>query len=118
MKHSDSLPQYRDTLLEVLQRVEVLRVRSAAVEPARVEASFPPADLCVDVSVSGDDWILVAECKNVGHPGTVRTALLQLQSYLGALPGRTKRYGVFAAPFVSPASADLCRDAGMGYVDL
>ena len=47
----------------------------------------------------------------------LRAAALQLNDILSRLPG-SSMYGVVLAPFISERSADVCREAGVGYVDL
>jgi hypothetical protein len=61
---------------------------------------------------------LVVEEKRLGQPREVRSAVLQLESYLKHLPGNAPRYGVLLAPFISEESAKICTDAGIGYADL
>jgi hypothetical protein len=48
----------------------------------------------------------------------VRSAALQLESYLKHLPKDTPHYGVLLAPFISEESAKICAQAGIGYADL
>ncbi len=59
-------------------------------------------------------WLLV-EVKNTGEPRFARAAANQLLRYQDALPGS---YGIFIAPWISPAAAQICKEAGVGYVDL
>lgn len=118
MKEKDLQPRCRDTLLTLLGRVEALSIRSVK-EDCRIQVrTGAQADLCLTVSAAGEDWDLIVECKQVGHPGTVRTALLQLRNYLELLPGAGPRYGILMAPFLSQESARLCEEARVGYLDL
>ncbi|MEK7668550.1 MAG: type IV toxin-antitoxin system AbiEi family antitoxin [Gemmatimonadota bacterium] len=75
------------------------------------------ADILVRLRVAGQSWRLVAEVKREGHPKQVRMAALQLNDIMSRLPGSAV-YGVVLAPFISERSADACREAGVGYVDL
>lgn len=59
-------------------------------------------------------WLLV-EVRSIGEPRFARDAANQLLRYQEALP---RSYGVFIAPWISPAAAQICREAGVGYVDL
>jgi hypothetical protein len=114
----DLYPHSRDALLQVLGRVEPLRI--ASVDGQRLVKAPPHArpDLIVDAHIGGEDWLLLIECKAVAHPQSVRSALFQLKSYLEGLPGPEHRYGILMAPFLSRASAKLCEEAGVGYIDL
>lgn len=56
------------------------------------------------------------ETKTHGQPRYTREAVNQL---LVALDGFGENaYGVFIAPYISPASADICKENNIGYVDL
>ena len=63
-------------------------------------------------------WTLVVEERRLGQPREVRTAVLQLESYLKQLPKDVPHYGLLLAPFVSEESAKICTEAGIGYADL
>ncbi len=64
---------------------------------------------------SAKNWELHIEVKGSGHPKQASQAIYALKR--AALPGR-KIYGVFAAPYISPESAKLCLEEGIGYLDL
>lgn len=55
------------------------------------------------------------EIKSNGEPRVARDAVNQLLRLQGGARGS---YGVFVAPWISAAAARICREAGMGYVDL
>jgi Transcriptional regulator, AbiEi antitoxin, Type IV TA system len=60
--------------------------------------------------------VLVAEVKGASSPRLVREVVVpQLRRYRAAIPGS---YGVFIAPYISPAVAAICERAGFGYMDL
>ena len=61
-----------------------------------------------------DLWVL-AEVKSTGEPRLARDAVNQILRDQTGFPGA---YGVFIAPWVSPRAAEICREAGIGYVDL
>lgn len=58
---------------------------------------------------------LLVEVKNSGEPRFARDAVNQLLRFQRASPSA---YGVLIAPWISPAAALICQEAGMGYVDL
>ncbi len=62
-----------------------------------------------------DEWVVVLEARQSGQPRLAREAA-------NAIPRWTSRYpnaiGVFAAPYVSPAAADILGRENIGYVDL
>jgi hypothetical protein len=77
------------------------------------------ADYVGDLRVHEKPVRLVVQWKSQGHPQRVREAAGQLHYYLSHLKrGKEAAYGVLAAPFISEASAKICAEAGIGYVDL
>jgi hypothetical protein len=79
-----------------------------------------------DISTLGPDLLLylkrpegsktlIFEIKNNGQPREARITIHQIQSQLKNFPNA---YGVMVAPFVSDQAAEICREAGIGYMDL
>ena len=73
-------------------------------------------DLLARVKVSGRQHALVCGVGASGQPRHVRVALLQLRDYVAnqakdAVP-------VFIAPYLSPEAQALCREQGVGYLDM
>ena len=59
--------------------------------------------------------ILLLETMKSAPPRIVRDCISRLQDTAGKT---SKIYSIICAPFLSPASRELCRDNGMGYMDL
>jgi hypothetical protein len=74
-------------------------------------------DLAAQLDIAGQTWQLVVECKREAQPRQLREAILQLTDYLARMPGR-KKYAIVVAPFMSERSADTCREAEIGFLDL
>ena len=75
------------------------------------------ADLVVELDILGKTKTLVFEAKGNGQPKQARQAVEQLRRMV--VNAQTKNpYPVFAAPYVSNASAAICRESGVGYADL
>ncbi len=73
------------------------------------------ADLAVDVRTpSGRKQTLCIGVSGSSAPGRIHAALQQLKASRRPTAG----YPVLAARFLSPRSRELCREAGIGYVDL
>lgn len=118
LKGHDFQKQIEQLLRELLGRVPSLKLESFKRE-ARVSSVFPLlADGLAKVKTGNRNWTLLVEAKQTGQPREVRSAILHLESYLKQLPGKSPRYGVLVAPFISEESAKLCLDAGIGYADL
>ena len=80
------------------------------------------ADLLARVRVKGDSaWVLVVEVKANGQPRWARSAAERLTALIQAGDGERKagnHYGVFVAPYISDAAAEVLRERGVGYLDL
>jgi hypothetical protein len=72
-------------------------------------------DLVAKVKLPDGEKLIIIECKTVGEPRIARNAVNQLLRYLDKHP---QAYAVFAAPYISPKSAQICNDEGIGHVDL
>lgn len=121
VKERDLEPQFLAVLRGLLTRVPFLRLdflRIGRSLPGSGRHSSQLTDFTAKVQAGTRMWTLMAEAKNNGQPQVVRTALLHLQHALSRLPPKTPRYGIVLAPFISPESARLCTEAGMGYADL
>ena len=79
-----------------------------------------------DVSTLGPDLLVylkrpegsktvIFEIKNNGQPREARITIHQIQQQLKNFPNA---YGVMVAPFVSNQVAEICQEAGIGYMDL
>ncbi|MEO7715425.1 MAG: type IV toxin-antitoxin system AbiEi family antitoxin [Capsulimonas sp.] len=58
---------------------------------------------------------VIAEVKKSGEPKFAREAFYQLERYRREIPGAAP---AFIAPYISPQTAQLCRDEKIGYMDL
>lgn len=77
---------------------------------------FYQPDLVFAVDNAGDPerW-LVCEYKSSGQPRLARSAVDKLLRCVQDIP---QAYPVFIAPYISPNSAEICREQGVGYIDL
>jgi hypothetical protein len=58
---------------------------------------------------------LLVECKSVGEPRYLAQAIIPLMLAVRSTP---QSYPVVVAPYIGPEGQRLCREAGVGYVDL
>ena len=72
------------------------------------------ADLLVSFRKQNDRKTLLVEIGSSGQPRPARAAVNSLRTLQLHRPGT---YGVFVAPYVSNASARICMDNGIGYMD-
>lgn len=67
------------------------------------------------VQGEGFKQIVCLEIKTLGTPKSTREAVNLL---VRRIQNEPETYGVFVAPYISPRSAAICKESGIGYVDL
>lgn len=72
-------------------------------------------DFTVSLKLDSSDVTILVEAKNSGQPRLARDAVNQLLRFRSERPDA---YPVFLAPYISPASGNICKEAGAGYIDL
>jgi len=102
-----------EALRELLEQVSAIESMDIACEPAGLDRGV---DILAHINVAGHRHTLACEVKASGQPRHVRMALLQLRDYVthrgdGATP-------LFIAPYLSPEAQALCREQGIGFLDL
>ena len=82
-----------------------------------IETLIGPGNPDYRVSIQGNtfDQVMILEMKTLGTPKNIREAVNLLSLYQSSEPSC---YGVVLAPFISPGSAEICKQAGVGYLDL
>lgn len=98
------------SLLEQVPAIRLLDIRHEVPGPAQ------EADIVATLNVSGRRHILVCEVKSTGQPRHVRMGLLQLRNYMAY--NAQDATPVFIAPYLSPDAQALCREQGVGFLDL
>ncbi|WP_293947632.1 type IV toxin-antitoxin system AbiEi family antitoxin [Sneathiella sp.] len=73
-------------------------------------------DIRVRLRAFNHPHTLVCEVKANGQPRHVRSAVLQLRNYVAHVEGNATP--IFVAPYLSPDSQELCREHGVGFMDL
>lgn len=93
-------------------------VPSVEIERLELEPDTPDRgiDILVRVNTFGRRHVLVCEVKSSGQPRHVRFAVLQLGHAIRRL--REDATPVFIEPFLSSESQALCREEGVGFLDL
>lgn len=106
-------------LRELLKPVTFVSFDTERKEPAYAEGNWRP-DFSIEIRADGEAWALICEVKADGQPRYVRSAALQLRDYVQrfASTAHGRAYPVVVAPFISPASAEICKEVGVGFADL
>jgi Transcriptional regulator, AbiEi antitoxin, Type IV TA system len=99
-------------LNQILGDVPFVRLRSVSQEPTAPDTGF---DLSFDVTANGTRWKLLIEVKSSGEPRIARGAI---QRILATAPKAEGRYGVLAAPYIGEQTQKICKQAGVGFIDL
>lgn len=96
----------------------IAQVPAIKLEDLQVEARVDDrnVDFLLHINVAGEPRLLVCECKSSGQPRNVRAALLQLRNYAAHLGDGA--FPIFVAPYLSPEAQAVCRDNGVGFLDL
>ena len=103
----------RDALRSLLSKVPILEIKSLK--------SMPPSkgwtpDFIIEINASGKSRPLVCEVKANGQPRFINAAILQLRDYVSEQ--RPEATPIVVAPYLSPVARQLCREKGVGYLDL
>lgn len=94
-----------------LAKVPFLKIRDIERESAQ-EAARP--DFLITLEVPAGTQTFVVEVKNAGQPRVAREAVNQLLRFSQAFP---QAFPVFIGPYISPKAAEICEQAGVGYID-
>jgi hypothetical protein len=104
---------YSIRLLDLLKEVPTVRLDVTRKKRGQLRQAQPGFSL--ELFAGKERWRLVGEVKSNGEPRMIRGAIQQLQSNLSTLP---RAYGLIAAPYIGARSQEICKEAGVGYLDL
>ncbi|WP_022674359.1 type IV toxin-antitoxin system AbiEi family antitoxin [Novosphingopyxis baekryungensis] len=100
-------------------RLRALLQQMDSVRDINVAHEVMSADMGIDLVVSfrrgKSRHKLLVEVKANAEPARVRNAIWQLHS--AAETYGADAYTMLAAPYISPASRQICRESGIGYID-
>jgi len=111
-----ALKTERDIGLYLRRHLEELipRIKVIAYYPEYGDKGLK-IDLLLDVEISGVRKKLVCETKSVGEPRYLFQAIAQLKQIAYSI---NNSYAVVIAPFISERGQEICKENGIGYVDL
>lgn len=98
------------TLRECLENIPFLEMGEVSFN----ENTSGP-DFQIKVWIKNQSQTILAEYKDNGQPRLARLATYEMQAWLAQGIGI---YGIIIAPYISPDSAKICAEAGIGYLDL
>jgi hypothetical protein len=101
----------REALSFCLEKVPFLKIKDIK-QKASPEGARP--DLVITLEVPAGIQTFVVEVRKTGQPRMAREAVNQLLRFSQTFP---QAFLVFIAPYISPAAAEICEQAGVGYID-
>jgi hypothetical protein len=108
-REDEVLKTFLKRLPELLPALQISRGRRAF--SSRGTARY---DLSLDVRIGGKTKRLICEVKAVGEPRYLYQAIAALKG----IRKEEKVYPIVVAPYISPEGQRICREAGVGFVDL
>jgi hypothetical protein len=99
-------------LTQILGEVPFLRIDSTRKETLDFDSGI---DISVDVTANGTPWKLLVGVKSSGEPRIARAAI---QRILTIARTREPQYRLLGAPYVGPETQKICKEAGVGFIDL
>lgn len=103
-------------LQELLARVPFVSVGGVKIPSLLNLPGARTPDFLMSVQAGNDRWRLACEVKGQLQPRQARMAALEIKDYVSRL-GEPNAYPVLLAPYISPESAEICQQAGVGHVD-
>ena len=108
----------KDLEIRARQSLEDMISEVPFVEKKRMRAS-KVGDFKLEIVVSGRPFGLIVEVKSQGEPRIIRAAVIQLRDSLQSKPtSHSATYGIIVAPYLSANSIQICKEAGVGCLDL
>lgn len=106
----ETIDRFVSELPRLLEGLEIVKTK---VQP-RARGGVQ-SDLLIDVRLGRQSKILVVKVKTLGEPRFAAQAITQLSQSVQSV---SNGYPVFAARYVGETTRQLCRTAGVGYIDL
>ncbi len=105
----------KELLLNAFQSFYAILSKVPFVSLDAEAGTKPGEDSTVRASVKGRPVKFILEAKAQGEPRIIRMAINQLQDYLKSAKDA---YGILAAPYLTDAGRQICKEAGVGCIDL
>jgi hypothetical protein len=102
-----------EALEAMLKQVSAIKLKAIDHEPSD---SGRAIDMQAHVDVYGHSHTLICKVQTDAQGGQVRTTLQELRAHASQLSGNPTP--LFIAPTLSPETQMLCRECGVGFLDL
>ncbi|MEW6408924.1 MAG: type IV toxin-antitoxin system AbiEi family antitoxin [Nitrospirota bacterium] len=111
-QEKDLLKRAQNSITSVLSDITFLELKDSKTN---VRINNKEVNFVLSTLISGKPAKFIVEVKSQGEPRLVRMAIAQLKDYL---KGFKNSYGILVAPYLSDASREICKEAGIGCIDL
>jgi hypothetical protein len=112
MKEQEIIIRIKDELGRTLGDVPFIEFRRSVMQASLAGVQV---DLLLELKVRDNLQKVIVEVKSLGEPRIIRAGIQQLREYLD----RTEdAYPMVAAPYISDDTARVCKQNGVGYIDL
>jgi len=108
----DLLKKAQKSIESLLLDVPLVKLKESK---ANVKIDNQEIDFVLSALISGKPAKFIVEVKSQGEPRLVRMAIAQLKEYLKNFKDS---YGILVAPYLSDASRQICKETGIGCIDL
>ncbi len=108
----DLLKMAQKSLSSVFSDISFIELKESK---SNVRIDNKEVDFVLGTLISGKPAKFIVEVKSQGEPRLVRMAIVQLKECLKSFKNS---YGILIAPYLSDASRQICKEAGIGCIDL
>lgn len=116
IKEPDIINKVKKNLKDIFSNTDFVKILEIVPYPKNKYPDLRKPDLITKVQIkNGNKYLLVFEVKATGQPRYTRMAVNQLKEYLAKI---NNCYGIFVSSFVSEESRKICRENGIGFIDL
>lgn len=112
MREQEVLTRIKDELEQTLRDISFLQIGQSVLQAPLTGGQV---DLLVELKAKNSLLRVLVEVKSLGEPRVIRSAIQQLKEYMDRIEDT---YAVVAAPYISDDTARLCKQNGVGYIDL
>lgn len=108
----DLIKKARKCVASVFSEIPFVELRESETD---VRIDNKEIDIVLSALISGKPTRFIIEVQSQGEPRLVRTAIARLKE---DIQGVKDSYGILVAPYLSDASRQICKEAGVGCIDL
>lgn len=112
MKESEIMVGIQQGFKDLLPNIPFIVIERAGRE---IPPEIVRSGVLFEIGANNRLWKIVIVAKSLGEPRQARYTIQQLREYLATLENG---YGVIAAPYIGDVTANLCKENGVGYMDL